>query len=314
VLVVLLDDLQTVALTATNTVQIKRRIIYLVTDVDDEGRLTMQNYHFAAFEGVEYPKNLLPNNENSFNVLLSKFLTMPQQLNLLVSQNVLSTQWGGMKIKPNFKDETFSVTEMIMKAARQAKAMPRTMFLRPNDVEDLNHDQIIIYFNGEDWTRQARTLRIDETFMPASEIEVDVDRSANNFINIYYQNEDDVEPKPFYYFGSYSLNVETGNLVRWDNKTTKPTDVTPPSVRSLKTWFVSDGVPSNSAIKSEITADSVYKVVQFDVKKTHIEINDLFNIYLGQSDEKLSGYIADICHTELKKTALFVQADSYIED
>jgi len=317
ILIVLTDESYEIQMNVEHEFVYDKSFIYLVTDFDDESNTaTLQNYFWASIEGMEFPKSNLSSSGSFGNVIANCTLSTMTNGQLPIMSYISSEAFWEMPASFNVKDDTFDATSLMQKACRKVRASPLVVLQRPHwNFEDLVDDtEILCTFNSRDFVtdeRPLRELRIDESFDVQIDTEIDTARSDYNFVNVYLDTSAEDADQPVYTF-QYSMTADATTYAPVKNPNDSTATFTPPYQRKVKTMFYDrDKMPSDAEAFSEITADSVYRVYQFDIKKIDIEINDLFKIYHG--DDTVTGYIADIQHTAQGSRAMFIQEDNYFD-
>ncbi|WP_195916688.1 hypothetical protein [Lactococcus petauri] len=290
-----------IATSATTSEQAPLSFIYLVIDVDDDNRATLQNYFWAMIEGNELPTK-------SGNQLMGGILTRAIDPNI----NQLMTHGFSYNplvftgnIKLNRKSDTTEtsgvVKDIFSKTQFQPTAMIRTAVYDINGELSQPRDTIQINLASRFWQRSMIETKIDIGQNPATETETIVERSNYNFLISYVKTD----PEGDTYKETPDLWTvdDDGNVINY--RTYQGDGYNLPQQKIPKTMFF-DEAPTAAQIKAEITSSTIVKLIYFNVDpKLELYTNDLVKIwYNGIS---YSGHIADRVVTPVTNRLLFVE-------
>lgn len=298
---VLFPEKHPVAASPTDTQDIPLSFIYLVTDVEEGNKATLQNYFWAMLEGNELPTNILSSTSGSILIkLIDPFVNKLMTYGFLYNPNVFNRN-----IKYNRKDETTEATGVAKDLFAGVCYQPYVTIRNVSYDEDgevlVPRDTLEVNLTSRAWTRQTITTRVDETLNPSIEYETVVDRSNYNFAIVYVKTNPDTASYPT--IPQLYTITDSGALVDVRNYSGDGSDL--PQQRNIKTLFY-DTQPTNAQILNEIRPDTVAANIYFNVDtKLPLYVNDLTNIWFR--GELYRGYIADRVITPANDRLIFVE-------
>nr|DAV26774.1 MAG TPA: tail baseplate attachment protein [Caudoviricetes sp.] len=272
-----IDD--NLALSPTQSISQKMSIWYVVTNVDESNKVTMQNYYWYSIEGNSYAT------ANIFGWASSAWgwvsgIYSPQ---VMVWGDMANWDETNLEIKFNMKADTVEAKEL-------AKDLFAKMLLQPITVSynmtGVSRPQLHNALLTDEWTRKQKQLRIDEVQNPAIEQVVVTERSNYNFVNVFVK---DPQTEKYPLTGIPYTITDDNQLVNFNNY--KGDTAKLPELRVIKTMFYDDQ-PTDAQIKSEVAQDSVVHKIYFNQHKLYpLQTNDLVKIWYNGTE--YNGYIAD---------------------
>lgn len=278
-----------------------RSFWYVITDLDENNKATMQNYYWYNLEGNELPNfgNLF---NNAFTALTFGHPTISGQIKYWDS--IVSLDYfTPIELKQNIKGDTVPITQVVKEVFRKTQIQPLTVKSR---VGGYVYDILAQMILPITLPRQIINTRIDLAQNPAMEEEIITTRSNYNTVRVFAKNPDGIYPSTT---GRVYTLDKNNNLVRLDNISGWDGDAEDlPHSRSVKTVFY-DELPADSVIRSEITGDTTTKKIYFNQNpKGPLRINDLVGLWWNGS--YYEGNIVDISHTQGIERCTFIQGES----
>lgn len=282
-----------------NPMSFKKSFWYVITELDENNKATMQNYYWYNIEGNE-----IPNFGNLFNNAYDAIMTGKQKASgqVMYWDTIISLEYfNPISLKQNIKGDTVPISQVVKEAFRKTQIQPLTV--RDNGYSSGKEvlSQMILPIT---LPRQRVATKIDLAQNPAMEEVIVTTRSNYNTLRFHYKNVDGnwiTQPRV------YTLD-KNNNIVRLDNIsgwTGDPNDL--PHSRSVKTTFY-DELPTDSVIRSEITGDTTTKKIYFNQNpKRPLRINDLVGLWWEGT--YYEGSIVDIVHTESVERCTFIQGE-----
>lgn len=269
---------------------IAEHIMFVVTDVEEGGRVTLQNYYWAMLEGVEQPVgNYKGSDASSFLIAAID----PLSCRLPIDSNLGDGQRKELKL--NVKTDTVDSISVVKKATRVLKFQPIIRY--NNDEKKIIN---IIKHNSDRYI----TTRIDDKQNPSIETEIVTERSNYNYLSAYVKAS---ETAYYPWQRTFTINNkdEVVNL-----KDYKGDGYDLPSTRITKTVFY-DTEPTTGQVRSEISKSSTISNIYFNQNELlRLYTNDWVNLWFNGIT--YSGYIADRCFTGkngiITERVLFVES------
>lgn len=258
----------------------KEHILYVVKDIDDDGRVSLQNYYWYAIDGVEYP--IAQYKTSTAGGMLSDCWNI-LDARLVDGATYMYGADSSAKLKLNIKAETTDSTSVAKKVFKALKVQP---YVRYN----LTQNEIEIDYGGR--SNKEFTTRIDEKQNVAIETEIDVERSNYNYLSAYIKNSQGLY-NPWQ--NLYTLD-DQNRVVDLKKYTGDGSDL--PSMRITKTVFYDDGVPTDGEIRAEISQSSFISNIYFNQSELQpLYVNDRVNLWYDGTS--YTGHIADRCFSDI---------------
>lgn len=299
---VLFPETKPVAINQTEVVDLPLAFVYLVTDVDDGNKATLQNYFWSMIQGIDVPNKMVLAPRTKWYVL--DYLTSPSRADLMSHGYLFNSALFAGTPNINRKAETADGTDVAKRIFTSVMTQPYSVIVKGgagfNGGLTAEVDSLLIVFANKQWTRTATETRIDEKQNIVTEYETVIERSSYNFATVFVKNattEDYTDPPKNY------VCKDNGTVIDYSTYNGDGTDL--PEVRKTKTLFY-DEQPAISTIKAEIVPSTIVTRLTFDQNPLQpLYLNDLVNIW---HDGKLySGYIADTVKTETAERVVFVE-------
>lgn len=269
---------------------IAEHIMFVVTDVEDGGRVTLQNYFWASVEGIELPITRYVSDIPDFYIRFSL-----DMLNMRLPYDKRLQKPQNKSLKLNIKSDTTDVISVIKKCTRALKYQPIVRY---------NNDTKQVIYNLKANRTSYIDTRIDDKQNPSIETEIVTERSNYNFLSAYVKINETT------YSGwaqTYTINNkdEVVNL-----KDYKGDGYDLPPTRITKTVFY-DEKPTDGQVRSEISKSSTISNIYFNQNELlRLYTNDWVNLWFNGIT--YSGYIADRCFTGkngiITERVLFVES------
>lgn len=306
-------------------------ILYLVTSVDDNNKVTLQNYFKSMIDNRQVPTSLYYNkwadyltfviwciSDNMTNYLAHNFF-YPQALLDLPNNNRPLPKYG-------FKAESIDLIEVFKKLQDSFKFQFMTSidwitYSWDNVYDGITYPAgIPIPFVGLDLgfnVAESIKTRIDESQNIVSEDVVYIERSNYNRLVAYFKPEDPnnagqpVENSDYIQPPKVYTLTENGNVVEPYSYASPVHGLDLPSQVFTKTVFY-DIHPTLAQVKTEINGDTILKKFTFDAPKIQfLTVNDPITLWYGGSS--YDGHICDMVLTENGTRLVFLESSSVVE-
>lgn len=289
---------QPLMVTASTMINPKLSIWYVVTDVDDDNKATLQNYFWHNIEGSSYPaQNVYGYAATVWNILTQR---SPHQAGQDMLWNSMAN-WDttNLEIKFNLKADTVEKKELAKILFTRLRQQP---IIFAYDSFNIGERGLVAGLLSNQWNRQPKNIRIDFAQNPTKETIVTTERSKQNFVAVYIK-----DPLTEKYPSNpkvYTLNT-TGGIVDLDDYDRTGKDL--PAIRKVKTLFY-DEQPTIPQIKFEIMPDTVVSKIYFNQNELYeLHTNDLVELWYDGT--RYRGHIADRCFTQGTDRLCFVEGN-----
>ena len=283
------------AQTPDKTISQKLSLWYVITTIDDDNKVVLQNYFWYMIEGSSYPTANIYGYAGTFWTILTGSL-YPQ---LMLWGSNANWEETNLELKFNMEADTVEAKELATSLFSKIQLQPVTYSY---DLFNLKSPGIVVGLLTNEWTQQRKKFRLDELQNPALEKIVITERSQFNFINVFVKDSS-TQQYPSKSKG-YTLD-DNDNLVALNTYQGDGHDL--PEQRTVKTMFY-DKEPTDAQIKSEIMPSTTVSKIYFNqIKLYPIQVNDLVEIWYKGIVYR--GYIADRNFTPNGERLTFVEGE-----
>ena len=298
---VLYPQTKPVAINQTNIIDMPLAFVYMVTDVDDGNKATLQNYFWAMIQGIDVPNKMVLPPKTKWSVL--DFLADPVRANLMRHAYLFNSVLFNGTPNINRKAETSDGKDVAKRLFSSVQSQPYSVITKAGNLGDIVNPELTnlyLVFAGKQWNRTATETRIDQKQNIVTEYETVIERSSYNFAVVFIKNATtgDYTDAPKQY-----VCKDNGTIIDYSTYNGDGTDL--PEVRKTKTLFY-DEAPSISTIRAEISPSTIVTRFTFDQNPLQpLYLNDLVTIW--KDGVKYQGYIADTVKTEIAERVVFVE-------
>lgn len=274
--------------------------LYIVIDVDEGNKATLQNYFWGAIEGQDIPNHIT----KTTNFAIIDYMIDAAKTDLMVYGYTFNSALFGGKAKINRKAETAESKDVAKRVFNSVQYQPTSTIYgatyNPDGTLLDPRQTVVINFASRDWNRQTIDIMVDDKQNVFMDTETVIERSNYNFAIVFVKNAstEDYTDAPKMYAAK-----NNGDIINYADYNGDGTDL--PEQRIVKTLFY-DEEPATSTIKAEITPSTIVNRLAFDQNPMlPLYVNDLVNIYY--KGIKYSGYIADRVKTDIGDRLVFVE-------
>ena len=278
-------------------------MVYLVTDVDESNKATLNNYFWAMIESLDVPNAITKTTKT--NAAIIDYLIDPNKNNLMSYGYFFNSTVFAGKATINRKAETSSAHDVAKRIFSKVQFQPTTTIQHASSETD-PRTLLFINFASRNWNRKRITTRVDIKQNVTMDTETIVERSAHNFAVVFVKNKatDDYTDPPKMYTAK-----KNGDVIDYSTYGGDGTDL--PEIRTPKTLFYDrdehGNPPDMSAIKAEISPSTIVTRLIFNQNEfLPLYVNDLVDVWY--EGKLYSGYIADRVKTEFNDRLIFVES------
>lgn len=272
----------------TNVVVGKRSIWYVITDIDENNKVTLMNYFWYFVEGNEFPTFGSAYNNAEFLILQLTTATTPTVMRWF---NEVDLQFfSEQKIRQNIKSETADIKSMLVELFRITGVQPITI---SRYIDYAGARRIGFFITPDVLPRKITQTRLDINQNVSMEEVIVTQRSNYNTLRIFWKETEDGDFLP--QGETYTLKTD-GTVQKISQGAYVGTGEDLPSLRKIKTMFY-DQKPTIAEIRSEITGDTTTKKIYFNQNPLQpLKINEYVGLWYEGS--YYSGFIVEIIHLE----------------
>lgn len=276
---VLTTENNALALSPTNTLDLRLSMWYVITTVDENNKATMQNYFWYMIQGNSYPTaNIYGYAQTVWNIITN--LSSPQVMHW---DSVANWDEVNLDIKFNMKSDTVEMPELAKNLFAKIQLQPITFSYNQRQTK---RPYLLQGLVTDEWTRQQKQTRIDIKQNPELEKVVITERSNYNYVNVFVK---DATTEKYPQNGTEYTVDDDNKLVKMSTYTGDGTEL--PEQRIVKTMFY-DEQPTDAQIKSEVVGDSLASKIYFNQNDLYpLQVNDLVKVWYQGTE--YNGYIAD---------------------
>lgn len=281
-----------------NVVVGKRSIWYVITDIDENNKATLQNYFWHFVEGNDFPVFGSSYNNAEFLLLQLTTATTPTVMRWF---NEIDLQFfSEQKIRQNVKAETVDIKSLLVELFRVTGVQPMAI---SRYIDYAGARQIGFFITPDTLPRALTTTRLDINQNVAVEEVVVTQRSNYNTLRIFWKEEGSETFLP--QGQSWTLKTD-GTVQRISQGQYVGTGEDLPAQRRVKTMFY-DSYPTVAEIRSEITGDTTTKKLYFDQNPSQpLHVNEYVGLWYN--GDYYTGFIVDTVRTESgKERCVFLQ-------
>lgn len=283
------------AQTPDKTINQKLSLWYVITTIDDDNKVVLQNYFWYMIEGSSYPTANIYGYANTF----WNIVTGGSYQQVMFWGSNANWEETNLNLKYNMEADTVETKELAISLFSKIQLQPITYAY---DLFNLKSPGLVVGLLTDEWTRHRKQFRLDEIQNPALEKIVITERSQYNFVNVFVKNSS-TEQYPST-GKAYTLD-DNDNLVDLSYYRGDGHDL--PEQRTVKTMFY-DKQPTNEQIQSEIMPSTIVSKIYFNQLKLYpIQVNDLVEIWYKGTAYR--GYIADRNFTPNGERLTFVEGE-----
>lgn len=293
---VLTTEDNSLAITEGRVISQRLSMWFVITDVDEDNRVVMQNYFWYMIEGSSYPTAQIYGwASTGWNIV-----TTLSNHQVMYWGSMANWDETNMEIKYNMKADTVEMKDLAKATFAKIELQPITFAYNMTGVSS---PQLQVGLLTDEWTRHRKELRIDEVQNPTIEKVVVTERSNYNFVKTFVKDAGNDK----YPIGGETYTINTsGNLVKMSTYTGDGRDL--PELRITKTMFY-DEQPTDAQIKSEVTGDSTISKIYFNQNKLYpLQVNDRVRIWYDGT--MYDGHIADRSLTPDSQRLTFIEGTS----